>query len=154
MTPFLLRPGLTDDIVSLLEIEILSFETDRFSQRSFLRWLQSPHAQLMVACDPENSRQLLGYGLVVYQQGTRLSRLYSLAVRPASRHHGVGKALLQNLERDAVEEGRLAMRLEVESGNLSAIRLFSDHGYRAFAAVIPSGSPSPPSGGDLTYASG
>jgi ribosomal protein S18 acetylase RimI-like enzyme len=136
MHPHLIRRGHADDLSSLLEIEVLCFETDRISRRSFQRWLQSPHAQLMVACDPSHPQKLLGYGLVVYQPGTRLSRVYSLAVLPKVRKQGLGKSLLNQLEKDAVDEGRLAMRLEVESGNSSAIRFFAGSGYRAFEVVV------------------
>ncbi|MEX2606272.1 MAG: peptidase C39 family protein [Kiritimatiellia bacterium] len=130
-----LRKGTDQDLPRLLEIEKLSFTTDRFSSRSFLRWLHSPHAQLLVADDSEQQDGILAYGLVVYQQGTQLSRLYSLAVHPRARRQGLGKALLSRLETEAAEEGRLAMRLEVESGNRSANALFTSLGYRAFKVI-------------------
>lgn len=126
------RTGTDRDLPSLLEIEKCCFETDRFSARSFQRWLHSPHACLLVADVPEDPEGISAYALVVYKQGTQLARLYSLAVHPRSQKLGLGKALLATLERAAAGQGRLAMRLEVESGNPSAVRFFTSMGYRSF----------------------
>ncbi|MGA0334268.1 MAG: peptidase C39 family protein [Kiritimatiellia bacterium] len=129
MDAYPIRPGRPEDLESLLKIETLSFESDRFSRRSFLRWLQSDHAVLLVLSDQST---LLGYGLVILQRGTRLSRLYSLAVLPDFRQRGLATRLIRRLEEAAVDAGRLAMRLELGPENKEALRFFEHRGYRTF----------------------
>lgn len=50
--------------------------------------------------------QLLGYGLVLLHSGTRLARLYSIAVAPAARGRGIAQRLITALEAAAEAEGR------------------------------------------------
>ncbi|WFB35467.1 peptidase C39 family protein [Kiritimatiellota bacterium B12222] len=127
MSPFSLRPGRLTDVERLLTIETQSFSKDRFSKRRFTHWLSSPHALFQVAEDVSGCVQ--AYGMVVLQQGTRLSRLYSLAVHPDARKQGAGTQLLQALEQAAVHAGRLAMRVEVESSSNEAHTLLLRQGY-------------------------
>ncbi|RLQ22617.1 GNAT family N-acetyltransferase [Seongchinamella sediminis] len=125
------RPAALADLDALLQLEAACFATDRLSRRSFRRWLQAPHGSLLVA---ERDSTLLGYGLIWCHRGTRLARLYSLAVDPAARGQGVASGLLQALEAAAARRGRLFMRLEVAASNSAAIRLYENSGYRAFGA--------------------
>ena len=80
-----------DDLNALVDLENACFQTDKLSPRSMKRWIQSEHAVLLLA---EESGQVLGYGLVWCHRGTRLARLYSLAVSPLIRGKGLAKELL------------------------------------------------------------
>lgn len=124
-----IRSAELKDLDRLLEIEQLCFPVDRLSRRSFRHWLQSEQGLLLVA---EQSDKILGYGLVWCLKGTRLARLYSLAVSPEARGLGLAHRLLTALEHEAAEFGRLFMRLEVASNNTAAIRLYENNGYRVF----------------------
>jgi predicted double-glycine peptidase len=75
---------------------------------------------------------VIGYGLIWLHRGTRLARLYSLAVHPDARGMGVAQHLLSRLETIAAEQQRLFMRLEVAVSNRSAIALYEQRGYRRF----------------------
>lgn len=123
------RPALLSDIDQLDQLEKLSFDSDRLNRRRFKHWISSDHGIFIVAID---GTKLLGYGLVIMRKGTRLARLYSIAVSPAARGLGLGKSLLARLELEAIEQGKLFMRLEVASNNLSAIALYEALGYRTF----------------------
>ncbi|MBB1291755.1 MAG: ribosomal-protein-alanine acetyltransferase [Pseudoalteromonas rhizosphaerae] len=123
------RAATDSDLKALLEIEQQSFNQDRLSARSFKRWIAAKHGILMVA---ESEQQLLGYGLVWCHKGTRLARLYSLAVAPNAQGKGVAQQLLKALERATAERGRLFMRLEVAVNNKAAIALYEKLGYRVF----------------------
>ncbi|GLQ29664.1 GNAT family N-acetyltransferase [Litoribrevibacter albus] len=126
-----LRPAKLDDLTQLVELEEVCFPSDRLSKRSFRRYIQADHSNLWVAED-DNSVGLLAYGLILCHRGTRLARLYSLAVSPNARGQGLGLELLAKLEAVARERGRLYMRLEVAENNLPAIRLYQQNGYRIF----------------------
>lgn len=77
---------------------------------------------------------LLGYGLVLYRRGTRLARLYSLAVQPQARGQGVAVGLMAELEAAALARHCLYLRLEVAKNNSAAIALYRGNGYQIFGA--------------------
>jgi hypothetical protein len=74
----------------------------------------------------------VGYGLALLHRGTRLARLYSIAITVAGRGTGLGSRLLKAIETAAADKGRLFMRLEVARDNASAVALYQNHGYQIF----------------------
>ncbi len=122
------NPG---DLEALLEIEAACFSTDRLSRRSFKRWLRREDCVFLVATD-ETDSGLAGYILVMLRRGTRLARLYSLAVAPSQQGRGVARLLLEQAERHTRGSGALYMRLEVAATNSGAIRLYESLGYEQF----------------------
>ena len=121
------------DADALFAIEQECFHVDRLSIRRFRHWVRARNRVFLVA---EEDGRLLGYGLAFLHQGTRLSRLYSLAVSPRARGRGLAKLLLQKIEAAAVDQGRLFMRLEVASDNVSAIGLYQNLGYQLFGTYL------------------
>jgi len=75
-----------EDLNALLHIEKSCFESDALNKRSFRRWIQAEHGILLLV---ENTDGIVGYGLVWCHKGTRLARLYSLAVLPGLRGQGL-----------------------------------------------------------------
>lgn len=132
VAPAVLRRGRVDDIPALLAIETRCFDADRLSRRSFHWMLTRGKGVLTVAEGPEGLR---GYGLVLFHAGTSLARLYSLAVLPEARGQGLGERLVRAAEEQAVEQGCVAMRLEVRPDNVDAIALYEHLGYRRFGIV-------------------
>ncbi|WMS86828.1 GNAT family N-acetyltransferase/peptidase C39 family protein [Pleionea litopenaei] len=118
------------DLSSLLTLEEASFKTDRLSKRSFKHHIQSTNSCLLVVRDEQ--QRCIAYGLVLYHQGTRLARLYSLAVSKNARGQGIGFKLLTELEKKAADNERHYMRLEVAKHNQTAIDLYQANGYRVF----------------------
>ncbi|MDO3388070.1 GNAT family N-acetyltransferase/peptidase C39 family protein [Gilvimarinus sp. SDUM040013] len=133
-----IRQARVDDINTLCELEQRCFASDRLSKRSFKHHVQSEHSVLLLAeCnDDHGSPQLLGYGLCLLNRGTRLARLYSLAVAAEARGQSIGKKLISRLEQTAAHQGRLYMRLEVAKSNRTAIALYEACGYRRFGEYI------------------
>jgi ribosomal protein S18 acetylase RimI-like enzyme len=127
-----IREVRAEDLDALLALEALSFEGDRLSRRSFIRWIKGENRVFLVL---EVDGRLMGYGLVLLHKGTRLARLYSIALDPLTRGKGLGKALLLALEAEAVEEQRLFMRLEVSKENDVAIKLYERLGYTVFGEL-------------------
>lgn len=123
------RLATLEDLDNLVAIETVCFDQDRLSKRSMRRWIQSEHGILLLL---EQANELLGYGLVWRLKGTRLSRLYSLAVSPKLRGQGLAKKLLVRLEQLAAESGCFYMRLEVAENNTSALKLYESCDYRIF----------------------
>jgi ribosomal protein S18 acetylase RimI-like enzyme len=123
------RPAKIGDANALYSIEVECFSSDRLSLRRFQHWIRAANRIFWVAEDNEG---LLGYGLAFLHRGTRLTRLYSLAVTARARGRGVAKLLLQHIESEAVDHGRLYMRLEVANDNTPAIQLYQKLGYQSF----------------------
>lgn len=126
--PTIRRPG-PSDVDALVRLEHACFETDRLSRRSFMRWVQNDDCIFLVE---ERDGGLAGYVLVISREGTRLSRLYSLAVDPALRGQGLASRLIERAECQAREQGAIHMRLEVAEDNAAAIALYRKLGYEAF----------------------
>lgn len=124
------RQAKAEDLETLVEIESACFKTDKLSRRRFRHWISADNGLLHVALE---DGRIVGYGLVLLVKGTRLARLYSLAVLPEMRGKGIAKQLLTHLENVAADAGRLYMRLEVATKNTKAINLYEHAGYRSFA---------------------
>jgi ribosomal protein S18 acetylase RimI-like enzyme len=128
-TPVKLRRGRMTDLDALRVLEQAVFTTDILSRRSFRHFLASRGATLIVA---ENANRLAGYVLALYPPGSKLARLYSIAVAPHIGRRGVGTLLLAAAERAARRRGRTTMRLEVHDHNSRAIAHYEKSGYRLF----------------------
>ncbi|GGO85828.1 GNAT family N-acetyltransferase [Marinobacterium nitratireducens] len=120
------------DIDDLLRIERQCFTSDRLSRRSFQRLIRHGHASLLLAF---HDTLPAGYALVLYRRGTRLARLYSLAVLPELRGQGVAQRLLDDSEQAAREQNCIFMRLEVNVHNQAAIALYRRAGYHAIGTI-------------------
>jgi ribosomal protein S18 acetylase RimI-like enzyme len=121
------RSAMAADIGSLIDIENRSFQTDRLSPESFRRLVASPSAAVTVAIA---EGRLAGYSVLLFRAGSKVARLYSLAVEPDFR--GLGRALLADAERRASARGCRSLRLEVREDNVRAIDLYRRAAYRRF----------------------
>jgi len=133
-TSWQIRSASLSDVSGLLELEQRCFSYDRISKRSFRHHLQSEHSDLQMVVDQSN--QCLAYGLVLNHRGTRLARLYSMAVSDSARGMGLAKALLKTLECNAAKSNRHYMRLEVAKHNNAAISLYQSCGYKIFGEYL------------------
>jgi ribosomal protein S18 acetylase RimI-like enzyme len=126
------RPARLGDLDALVALERASFRGDRIARRSFRRALAVRNAAVIV----ETARgSLRGYALVFLRAGSRVARLYSIAVDGAARGRGVGRRLLAEAERAARRRGRDVLRLEVRRDNSASLGLFVGAGYRQFGEI-------------------
>lgn len=115
------------DLDALLALEQQGFRGDRLSRRQYRHHLRNPRARLLAA---DAGGRLAGSALLLFRRGARVARLYSLAVDPAWRGHGVGRRLLDACEREAGRRGCTHVRLEVRVDNQAAQALYEGRGYR------------------------
>jgi ribosomal protein S18 acetylase RimI-like enzyme len=125
----LIRTAQLTDLDALVALERSCFDTDQLSRRSFKHWITTEHRALLVA---EADNAVAGYILIIYHPGTRLARIYSIAVSGAQRGQGLAKLLMAAGEQAAHDSGRLYLRLEVSVDNLPAISLYETLGYQKF----------------------
>ncbi|MNJ08555.1 Acetyltransferase YpeA [compost metagenome] len=120
------------DIDALVALEQDCFTLDRLSTRSFNWMVRRANASLIVA---EQQGKLAGYALLLFHRGTSLARLYSIAVSPAWRGHGLGQRLLEQAQASALQRNCAWLRLEVRTDNPAAVSLYESNGYQRFAVV-------------------
>jgi ribosomal protein S18 acetylase RimI-like enzyme len=121
-----------DHLDSLLALEEQCFSTDRLSRRSMRRFLNHEQTVFLVAMQDD---LCAGYLLIIFHRGTRLARLYSIAVAPQWRGMGIARRLLAEGEDDAKARGALYFRLEVNKTNTSAIELYASLGFKKFGVI-------------------
>src|SRR5687768_6669826 len=77
--------------------------------------------------------ELLGFAIMHFADVT--AHLNLLAVAPARRRHGVGRALLSWLEHSAITAGTFVIRLELRSTNFIARSFYETQGYQEIGRV-------------------
>jgi ribosomal protein S18 acetylase RimI-like enzyme len=122
-----IRAATPSDVGRLLALETDTFVSDRLSLRSFRHFVRSPTAALRVVVDTVG---IAGYSLLVFRAGSRVARLYSIAIDGRTRGRGLGAMLLADAERTAAGRGLDRLGLEVREDNGPAIQLYERLGYR------------------------
>jgi [ribosomal protein S18]-alanine N-acetyltransferase len=120
-----IRRATLEDMEVLLELEQL-FPGDRIKKSSFRHFLTRAKADVWVA---RENGVTLGDAVVLYRQGSRNARLYSVVVSPKARGKGIGAKLLAHCEKAATKRGCTTLRLEVREDNEAAINLYGTRGY-------------------------
>ena len=92
--------------------------------------IRAPDVNVLVACSHE---KIAGFGIMRY--GDEDAHLDLLAVAPPYRRAGVGRQLLEWLEKCAVVAGIFSVALEVRAGNDGAQLFYKRMGYRTFAQL-------------------
>lgn len=127
-----LRIAREGDVPRLLDLEEKTFPGDRISERSWRALIASPSAIVLVAA---HRQEVLAAAVLLTRRGTRVARLYSIAVAHAARGGGLGRALLTFLIGSARRSGCAEMRLESRVENLQAHRLFRALGFTQFGTA-------------------
>jgi ribosomal protein S18 acetylase RimI-like enzyme len=118
---------------NIQHIEDRAFSThDRFSTRRFRYLLSSPNCCTVLCFQGEVA---IGYGMALksrLRNGAVKGRVYSLAVAPAWQRHGVGKLLMDHLERWLAGSHAGFITLEAQGKNRRAIQFYRKRGYQVF----------------------
>lgn len=125
----MIRQADLSDLSTLLKVEMSCFEGDRFTPRVFRYLLTKGHATTLIA---EKNKKAQGYCIVLFRRGSRVARLYSIAVLPEGIGSGVGQSLLLAAEDAAKLRGCYTIILEVREDNNRAIRFYEKMAYHCF----------------------
>lgn len=105
-----------------------------------LRWRWTPSRVRRQIDDPDRmvliaslSGEVAGFAIMHF--GDREAHLLLLAVQPVHRRRGIGRSLLEWLEKSCRTAGIETVRLEVRAGNHSAISFYTECGFRHFARL-------------------
>lgn len=124
-----IRLARASDVDALLAIEHAAFAGDRLSRRSLRQLVEARSAIVLVAVSGD---AVAGYCLLLLRSGSRIARLYSIAVAPGRK--GIGRPLLERAEGAARARGAGELRLEVRADNARAVALYERCGYVAFGS--------------------
>jgi ribosomal protein S18 acetylase RimI-like enzyme len=120
------------DIDALVALENKAFDGDRLSRRSFRYYVATDTAILRVM---KQTGVLAAYSLLAFRKGSKIARLYSIAVDPAFEGKGLGRALLKTAEKDSRAAHCTVLRFEVRVDNKRAITLYEKNGFERFDEI-------------------
>lgn len=120
---FMIRKVTPMDIDAIMHIEVESF-TLPWSRESYLGELKNNFATYLVG---DYEGEVIGYGgiWVVFEE----AHITNVAVAPEYRKAGVGRALMEELERAARSKAAHRIVLEVRPSNIAALALYRGLGY-------------------------
>jgi [ribosomal protein S18]-alanine N-acetyltransferase len=126
------RRAILADVDALEALENKAFDGDRLSRRSLRYYVTAQTAVLRVM---KQDGVLTAYSLLAFRKGSKIARLYSIAVDPAWTGYGLGRALLKTCEKDARAARCTSLRLEVRRDNKRAIAIYEKNGYERFDEI-------------------
>jgi len=112
------------DLDGVMAIEEVSFPTP-WSREMFIEDFPRDFSDTLVAAGTDD--EVLGYAVCWTIAGE--SHLLNIAVHPARRGQGIGRALLTECIRRAARAGASLIYLEVRAGNDAAQRLYRSMGF-------------------------
>lgn len=124
VSPVSVVPMAAEHVASLAELEQLCF-ADPWSEAGLSEELTNPCAVFFVALAIDGS--VAGY--VGMHKAADEGAIDNVAVHPAFRKRGVGKALVQSLIAHAKANGLAQITLEVRASNKAAIHLYETEGF-------------------------
>ena len=129
----IIRAADLDDLAGVYALEQACFVLDGQSRRSLRHLIARAHGDFLVAVVDE---AVVADVIVLYRRGSRVARLYSIAVGPAARGRGMARRLLERAQAQAVARGCGFMRAEARLSNGASRGLFADAGYREIARLV------------------
>lgn len=125
-----IRRADVEDLDFIKRLEDRAFSPDdRFSKRRFRYLLSSPNCYAALCFHGDLA---IGYGIALksrLRNGAVKGRVYSLAVASTWQRHGVGKLLMDHLERWLAVSRAGFITLEAHGKNRRAIQFYRKRGY-------------------------
>lgn len=118
------QPG---DLNEVLELEKQCFLSDAFFRHQFYYFIHKSKSKFVVV---RNHEKIIAYLIIQIRKNSRKYRIYSLAIAPEARGHGIGKKLLNYTERLARKNNIQKITLEVSEKNETAINLYKKQGFQ------------------------
>jgi ribosomal-protein-alanine N-acetyltransferase len=124
-----LRNYTSDDLEAMHALDVECFAPQfRFSRSAMRTFAEARKARVVVA---EDDGQMVGFCIVHVErvQGKKVGYVVTLDVAPEHRRSGLGRALMQAMEKTVIAEGGSAMALHVYVGNSPAIAFYERSGF-------------------------
>ena len=114
------------DIPVLVSLDKELFPYSPWSAGQYREEISAPTRLFVVALD--DARRVIGYA-GVFAPGGAEADVLTVGVVPMHRGQGIARALMSRITEWAIEEGSIAMMLEVKTDNVEAISLYESLGY-------------------------
>lgn len=124
-----IHPASLSHLPSLMEIENLSFPSDRLGYRQMRYILSKAKAFSLVA---KTESKIVAYCTCLTPSLPRAARLYSLAVLPAYRNRGIAGRLLKKVKQKLRSMNYLSCNLEVRKKDSQTQALYEKNGFEEF----------------------
>jgi len=123
-----IEDALVRHVNRLCEIETECFRDDAFTKEQILQLLKEYNCVNLVA---RVNGIIAGFvmGMMYLDRKAVYAHILTIDVSPAYRRKGIGRMLLQEIERIFKEKGVKACLLEVREDNVAAISLYRRLGY-------------------------
>ncbi len=125
-----IRSAEQSDLPAIVEIEGLCFPEETAFPPGMFSYLIR-YSVAIVACEPDandSDNKVAGF-IIGYASGWT-GVVYTLDVHPDYRGRGIGRALIAALEKELLDEGAKAIKLEAAVDNPRAVELYRSAGYR------------------------
>ena len=133
LTNITLRAAHSSEARSLASLSRLPIEYGlnwRWTPAKVRRQIDDKDTMVLIA-----SREGVMAGFAIMRFGDHQAHLFLLAVRPDFRRTGIGRSMMEWLEKSCRTAGIQAIRLEVRASNRAALRFYRDLGYRFLGKV-------------------
>ena len=114
------------DIPVLVSLDKELFPYSPWSAGQYREEISAPTRLFVVALDDANS--VIGYA-GIFAPGGAEADVLTVGVVPMHRGQGIARELMARITKWAMEEGSIAMMLEVKTDNVEAISLYESLGY-------------------------
>lgn len=121
-----LRRAAGADLAPLLALERRCFSVDAQSRRSMAHLLTRANGEAWLI---EDGSQPMAYVVLLYRRGSRVARIYSIAVDPAARGRGLGRRLIAWAMVRAEAAGCRRASAEARASNTASRALFAACGF-------------------------
>ena len=123
------RRATLDDLDAIMELETSTFGSDAWSRGTMRAELGSPHGYYLVAGEVA----VAGYAGLLAPAGSGQADIQTIAVAPAARRQGLGRALMVALLDEARRREAAEVFLEVRADNPNAQQLYASLGFEQIA---------------------
>lgn len=114
------------DIPVLVSLDKELFPYSPWSAGQYREEISAPTRLFVVALD--DARRVIGYA-GVFAPGGAEADVLTVGVIPLHRGQGIARELMAGITKWAIDQGSIAMMLEVKTDNVAAISMYESLGY-------------------------
>ena len=123
----------SSDLQKIAELENRCFTDNNAYSKKQLKYLITKANSYCLA-DVQDER-IRGFIIVLFRKGTHVAGIETISVDPIFRGMGIAKKLLTEVEKEMQLRSIKYARLEVSSGNTSAINLYEKSGFKKISVL-------------------
>lgn len=132
---FVIRQAKPADLQQLMHLETTTFSCEQLSPRRMRHWIDADNGILLVAVTADAPQHVVGYCLAFTRSDSAVARAYSLAIAAEARGKGLGRTLMESIEKACKRKGSTAIRLEVAKNNKIALSLYETLNYSRYMSL-------------------